>query len=233
MGSRNKRQDYIPWLRDQLLGTPITDFHRLVLAEAEQYMTTQNSGVTMDAFTSFRESAKDTNLVGDDTSYFGIVKNILELDYEEFTEVVFLCDWVLVEDKTTGSYVDAETNTRFVNFEKFKRSSKEVDEPFIHALKLPKSFILTTSTGWRLGAGGVIRHSSGSYVAAFAHDLFLNSYAVAELWSISDGLVLALKHHISHLIVDSNSSSSERSSFRLSRRSALCNFLASISPGWV
>lgn len=107
--SRSKRQDYIPWLRDQFLGTPMTDFHRIVLgpsfktvsyraysvngylfytAEEEQYMTTQNSEVTMDAFTSFRASAKDTNLMGDDTSYFGIVKKIL--DYEDFTEVVFL-----------------------------------------------------------------------------------------------------------------------------------------------
>ncbi|KAI3900903.1 hypothetical protein MKW98_026470, partial [Papaver atlanticum] len=103
-------------------------------------------GVTMDSFTRFRASAKDTNLVGDDTSYFGIVKKILELDYEDFTEVIFLYDWVRVEDKTTGSYVDAETNSRFVNFDKFKRSSKEVDEPFIHASQAAQVFYYADET---------------------------------------------------------------------------------------
>ncbi|RZC64593.1 hypothetical protein C5167_008287 [Papaver somniferum] len=32
-----------------------------------------------------------------------------------------------------GSYVDADTKLRFVNFKRFMRSSKEVEEPFIHA----------------------------------------------------------------------------------------------------
>ncbi|KAI3888223.1 hypothetical protein MKX03_029014, partial [Papaver bracteatum] len=90
-------------------------------------------GVTMDAFTSFRESARDSNFVVDDTSYFSIVQKILELDYEDFTEVVFLYNWVRVEDKKHGSYVDANTNLRFVNFKWFTTKSKDVDEPFIHA----------------------------------------------------------------------------------------------------
>ncbi|KAI3982358.1 hypothetical protein MKX01_037891, partial [Papaver californicum] len=164
---RIKPMDYISWLRKQLEGTPITDFHRLAIGpsfstvsnnayevngylfyttEAENLLTTQNSGVTMDAFIIFRASAKDTNLVVDDTSYFGIVQQILELDYGAFTEVVFYCDWVRVKEKTNGSYVEADTNLRFVNFEKFTRSSKEVDESSIHAFQYTQVFYCVDET---------------------------------------------------------------------------------------
>ncbi|KAI3862629.1 hypothetical protein MKX03_001607, partial [Papaver bracteatum] len=115
-------------------------------------MTTQNIGVTMDAFTSFRASARDSNFVVDDTSYFGIVQKILELDYEDFTEVVFLCNWVRVEDKKHGSYVDADTNLRFVNFERFTTKSKDFDEPFIHDSQASQVFYCgdETKKHWHL-----------------------------------------------------------------------------------
>ncbi|KAI3944945.1 hypothetical protein MKW98_032713, partial [Papaver atlanticum] len=109
-------------------------------------------GVTMDAFTIFRESARDSNLVVDDTSYFGIVQKILELDYEDFTEVVFLCNWIRVEDKKHGSYVDEETNLRFVNFKRFTSKSKDVDEPFIHASQDDQVF----AAAMRLGSIGIL-----------------------------------------------------------------------------
>ncbi|XP_026438586.1 uncharacterized protein LOC113337122 isoform X2 [Papaver somniferum] len=86
-------------------------------ADAEKNLTTQNSGVTMDACTSFRASSKDTNLVDDDTTYYGILQLILELDYGVFSEIIFLCDWVRVEDKVHGSYVDADTKLRDVTRE--------------------------------------------------------------------------------------------------------------------
>ncbi|KAI3986558.1 hypothetical protein MKX01_014096 [Papaver californicum] len=139
--------DYIPWLRKQLE------------AEAEKHLTIQSSRVAMDAFTSFRESAKYTNLVEDDTSYFGIVQQILEVDYGAFTEVVFYCYLVRVEDKTNGSYVEADTNLRFFNFEKFMRSSKEVDEPFIHAFQATQVFYCADETReyWHLVLESPIR----------------------------------------------------------------------------
>lgn len=57
------------------------------------------------------------------------------------------------------------------------------------------------------GAGGVIRDESGFFVAAFAHHLYSNSSATAEIWAIRDGLLLALKMNITHLIIDSDSTS--------------------------
>ncbi|XP_026405610.1 uncharacterized protein LOC113300619 [Papaver somniferum] len=121
-------------------------------ADAEKHLTTQNSRVTMNACTIFRESSGDTNLVDDDTTYYDVLKKILELDYGVFTEVVFYCDWARFEDKVHGSYVDRETKLRFVNFEKFARSSKEEDEPFIHASQASQVFYRSdlTRKHWNL-----------------------------------------------------------------------------------
>ncbi|XP_026438585.1 uncharacterized protein LOC113337122 isoform X1 [Papaver somniferum] len=128
-------------------------------ADAEKNLTTQNSGVTMDACTSFRASSKDTNLVDDDTTYYGILQLILELDYGVFSEIIFLCDWVRVEDKVHGSYVDADTKLRFVNFRKLMRNSKEVDEPFIHASQARQVFYCrdVTREHWNLVLESPIR----------------------------------------------------------------------------
>lgn len=177
---RMKPKDYIPWLQEHLEGSPMTDFRRLAIgpafttvsyrsyyvngflfstADAEKHLATQNSGVTMDACTSFRASSRDSNLVDDDTTYYGVLQMILELDYGVFTEVVFYCDWVRVEDKVNGSYVDRETQSRFVNFEKFQRCSKEVDEPFIHASQAYQVFYCKdlTRKHWNLVLESPIR----------------------------------------------------------------------------
>ncbi|KAI3938028.1 hypothetical protein MKW98_018584 [Papaver atlanticum] len=71
----------------------------------------------MDACTIFRESSIDTKLVDDDTTYYGILQDIFEVDYGVFTKVVFNYHWVRMEDKVKGSYVDRYTNSRFANFE--------------------------------------------------------------------------------------------------------------------
>ncbi|KAF9606866.1 hypothetical protein IFM89_029465 [Coptis chinensis] len=126
--------DYIPWLRKQLEKEEMSRFKRLAdgpsfsaksynsfsingyvfsTYDSEVNMTTRNSRVSMKAFTNFRASAKDKNLVEDETTYYGIVKQILELDYHDFKEIVFFCDWVRIEDKRNGCYVDPDTNLVF------------------------------------------------------------------------------------------------------------------------
>lgn len=57
-------------------------------------------------------------------------------------------------------------------------------------------------------------------MAGFAHHLCTNSSTTAEMWAIRDGLLLALKLNITHLTVDSDSSSTI----------AFCN--SSVSPPW-
>jgi len=48
----------------------------------------QDSGVCMDAITTFVASAKDINPTDDDTTWYGIIKEIIEVDYYDFQHVV-------------------------------------------------------------------------------------------------------------------------------------------------
>ncbi|KAL5703500.1 hypothetical protein ACHQM5_022040 [Ranunculus cassubicifolius] len=108
--------------------------------DSEVETTTQNSGVSMKAFTKFRASAKDKNLVEDETTYYGVVKKILELDYYEFKEVVFYCDWVRIEDKKNGCVIDPDSNLTFVNLGRWQKNDNEENEPFIIASEASQVF---------------------------------------------------------------------------------------------
>ncbi|KAF6173917.1 hypothetical protein GIB67_039868, partial [Kingdonia uniflora] len=93
-------------------------------ADSESSKTTQNSGVKMKAMTNFAASARDQNPREAETIYYGVVKEIIELDYYDFPQTVFYCDWVQVKDKVNGCTFDVEANLTFVNLEKLKRNSK-------------------------------------------------------------------------------------------------------------
>ncbi|KAF9621052.1 hypothetical protein IFM89_015874 [Coptis chinensis] len=131
--------DYIPWLRKHLENEGESRFKRLAdgpsfyaksynssaikgyvfsTYDSKMDTTTQKSGVSMKAFTNFRASAKDKNLVEDEATYYGIYKQILELDYHDFKETFFFCDWVRIEDRRNGCYVNPDTNLVFVNLER-------------------------------------------------------------------------------------------------------------------
>ena len=92
--------------------------------------TTQNSEVSMKTITLFRASAKDTNLTNEEATYYAIIKQILELDYHDFKQEVFNCDWVRIGDAHRCK-VDLETNLIYVNLGRIQRNVKEDDEPFI------------------------------------------------------------------------------------------------------
>ncbi|KAF9614193.1 hypothetical protein IFM89_015701 [Coptis chinensis] len=160
-GSQAKELDYIRWLRLQLQNEKVSPFKRIVdgpsftavsynrytangyvfyTPDSESTTTTKNSGVSMKAVTSFRASTKDRNLVDDEVTYYGVVKRILELDYVEFKQTVFYCDWVRIEDKTNGCTVDPDMNLVFVNLGRFMRNTSEVDEPFILASEAKQVF---------------------------------------------------------------------------------------------
>lgn len=101
--------------------------------------TTQNREVSMKTITLFRASAKDTNLINEEATYHVIIKQILELDYHDFKQVVFNCDWVRIGD-AHGCKVDLETNLNYVNLGRVQRNVKEDDEPFILANKATQVF---------------------------------------------------------------------------------------------
>lgn len=66
----------------------------------------QNSGVFM--ITKFRSSGKYTMYIEAETTYYGVILGIFELDYTSFKTIVFYCDWVRVEDKINGCKVDPD-----------------------------------------------------------------------------------------------------------------------------
>ncbi|KAF6175756.1 hypothetical protein GIB67_035883 [Kingdonia uniflora] len=99
-------------------------------SDSESCKTTQNSGVKIKAMTNFVASARDQNPRVAETIYYGVAKEIIELDYYDFPQTVFYCDWVRVEDKVNGCVFDAEANLTFVNLQKLKRNSKVDDEPY-------------------------------------------------------------------------------------------------------
>ncbi|CAA7017951.1 unnamed protein product [Microthlaspi erraticum] len=54
---------------------------------------TQNSGVTYEAFSICRSTARDTRLEADIVGYYGVIKEILLLDYHMFSVPVFKFTW--------------------------------------------------------------------------------------------------------------------------------------------
>ncbi|KAJ0091003.1 hypothetical protein Patl1_14369 [Pistacia atlantica] len=55
--------------------------------------STQNSGVSIEATTICQASAKDTSQVVDVVEYYGVIKEIILLDYYQFQLPIFKCHW--------------------------------------------------------------------------------------------------------------------------------------------
>jgi len=85
----------------------------------------------MDAITIFIASAKDLNPMDDDTTWYGIIKDIIEVDYYDFQYVVFYCDWVNIADKPHGCKICPDSNLLMVNPNKLKSSNGEYDVSII------------------------------------------------------------------------------------------------------
>lgn len=103
-------------------------------------LVAQDNGVCMKAWTSFRAKEGDKRLKDAWTMWYGVIKQIIELDYTIFKEVVFYCNWVRVEDKTNGCKHCPKSNLVMVNFDKLKSSSSELDEPVILASEASQVF---------------------------------------------------------------------------------------------
>ncbi|CAL9010848.1 unnamed protein product [Prunus brigantina] len=63
----------------------------------------QNNGVYLLAHTMQVASAKDKNPIVSNMSFYGIIQDIWDLDYQKFTITMFRCDWI---DSTSGLVVD-------------------------------------------------------------------------------------------------------------------------------
>lgn len=102
-------------------------------SSSDTNVVTQDSGVSMKAYTTFVAGRKDKNPKEGMMTYYGIIRDILELDYIDFKETVFYCDWVKVEDSKNGCKVDPIWNLVMVNLKKLKNKEKVEEDPFILA----------------------------------------------------------------------------------------------------
>ncbi|TYK05501.1 hypothetical protein E5676_scaffold83G002130 [Cucumis melo var. makuwa] len=63
----------------------------------------QNNGVSITATTMQVSSSKDKNLVMLDMTFYGVIREIWEIDYHQLSFILFKCDWV---DNRSGVKVD-------------------------------------------------------------------------------------------------------------------------------
>jgi hypothetical protein len=89
--------------------------------------STQDSGVFVEADTLCRSSAKDMTQVLGKVCWYGIIKDIIVLDYYEHEVPLFLCDWANVKNG-----VKVEDGFTLVKFPQGQNQGKI--EPFIYGI---------------------------------------------------------------------------------------------------
>ncbi|XP_048617693.1 uncharacterized protein LOC125589230 [Brassica napus] len=87
-------------------------------------LKTQNSGVTYEAFSMCRSSARDMRQVADMITYYGVIKEILVIDYHMFKVPLFRCNWA-----NTANGVKEEDGFTLVNLH--MNQAAYLKDPFI------------------------------------------------------------------------------------------------------
>lgn len=127
----------------------------------------------MKSVTRQRAKSTDTNYKESEITYYGVIKEIINLNYLDFEETIFYSDWVRVEEKTNGFQVDATSSVIKINLSKMKSINRVVDEPFILASEVSQVFYSTdlSPEGW-----SVEFHSSQKLTYAVDKTEYLTVY---------------------------------------------------------
>ncbi|XP_010451613.1 PREDICTED: uncharacterized protein LOC104733759 [Camelina sativa] len=94
---------------------------------------TQNSGVTYEAFSMCRASSKDTRQMADIVAFYGVIKEIVLMDYHMFQVPLFRCSWA-----NKGNGVKEEDRFTLVNLHMNQTSF--LNDPFILASQAKQVF---------------------------------------------------------------------------------------------
>jgi hypothetical protein len=111
-----------------------------LIKSIENLRATQNSGVSIDAQTLMRSSAKDKNPISQTTTYYGVIQEIIILDYYCVKYPLFKYDWVDVHKKI-GMKVD-EIGFTMVNLKRCLSKDRVQDDPFILASQAKQVFYI-------------------------------------------------------------------------------------------
>ena len=133
---------------------------------------TQNSGVVYEAFSVCRSSARDTNHMADIVTYYGVITEIILLDYHMFQIPIFRCNWA-----NKGNGVKEEDGFTLVNLH--LNQSAFLKDPYILASQAKQVFysVEDDSSPWSV----VMRAPPRGY-----HELETEEKFVAESVSIQE-----------------------------------------------
>ncbi|KAK2996167.1 hypothetical protein RJ639_029521 [Escallonia herrerae] len=116
---------------------------RFHIKELEQNRKTQNSGLVVNAMTPSFSSARDDNPILGDLTYYGVLEEIIELQYSGSKRVVlFRSNWV-----SKGSRKKEDENGfTLLNFKRLTRHK----EPFVLASQVQQVFYTEDVGGWHV-----------------------------------------------------------------------------------
>ncbi|XP_062075345.1 uncharacterized protein LOC133779394 [Humulus lupulus] len=167
--------------------------------EIEKNLRTQNSGVIMIAKTQSFASSRDPNLVFEEVTFYGMLTDIIELDYSSENHVLlFKCDWV------SRSGVKKENDCTRVNFSRLLRDN----EPFILASQAEQVMYIEDlkHEGWHVA----LKINPRDYynMSMQSHDENVESYVQTEVCSttidIADGNVSLVREDMQDITIDTS-----------------------------
>lgn len=118
----------------------------------------------MTAQTESYSTSRDRRPISGDVDYFGMINEIIELDYYGGVKVVlFKCQWADVNNRTNGVKVD-DYGFTLVNSERFS----DTDEPFVLASQVQQGFYVENpkEKPWQVvqsHSSGLIQHTRGGH----------------------------------------------------------------------
>ncbi|KAG8490796.1 hypothetical protein CXB51_014008 [Gossypium anomalum] len=116
----------------------------------ERMRRTQNCGVVVNSSITSYASARDSNLVEGNVEYYGLLTDIIELDYYgRWKVVLFRCDWADVN--TARGIKRDQFGFTMVNFSRLIHTGQQLmDEPYVFSSQVKQVFYSKdpTDEGW-------------------------------------------------------------------------------------